>query len=162
MVTLHWASMLPRAYESEHCSIAGTLGIVGDRWTLLILREACFGIRRFADFQTRLGLARTVLSDRLGRLVEEGILERRRYQERPERFEYRLTAKGEDLWPVLKALMSWGDRHVMDGRPPVLHRHRDCGGLITDRRICSRCDTPVELGDVEREPGPGAEHVSRQ
>jgi DNA-binding HxlR family transcriptional regulator len=145
--------MLPRAYANEHCSIAATLEIVGDRWTLLILREASAGVRRFADFQARLGLARTVLSDRLGRLVDEGILERRRYQERPERFEYPLTAKGEDLWPVLKALMTWGDEHVMGGRAPVLHRHRACGGLITDRRVCSRCGAPVGLGDVERELG---------
>jgi DNA-binding HxlR family transcriptional regulator len=145
--------MLPRAYANEHCSIAATLEIVGDRWTLLILREASVGVRRFADFQARLGLARTVLSDRLGRLVDEGILERRRYQERPERFEYPLTAKGEDLWPVLKALMTWGDEHVMGGQAPVLHRHRACGGLITDRRVCSRCGAPVGLSDVERELG---------
>jgi DNA-binding HxlR family transcriptional regulator len=148
--------VLPRAYANEHCSIAATLEIVGDRWTLLILREASVGVRRFADFQARLGLARTVLSDRLGRLVEDGILERRRYQERPERFEYELTAKGRDLWPVLSALRTWGDQHVMGGRPPVLVRHRDCGGLITDRRICSRCGAPVELDDVELELGPGA------
>jgi DNA-binding HxlR family transcriptional regulator len=148
--------MLPRSYEGENCSIAATLSIVGDRWTLLILREACRGVRRFADFQGRLGLARTVLSDRLARLSEEGILERRRYEERPERFEYVLTRKGRDLWPVLNALMNWGDRYVMDGRPPLVLRHRDCGGDISDRRTCRRCGAEVEVDDVDREPGPGA------
>jgi DNA-binding HxlR family transcriptional regulator len=148
--------VLPRTYENEHCPVAATLEIVGDRWTLLILREATLGVRRFADFQARLGLARTVLSDRLNRLTGEGILERRRYQQRPERFEYELTAKGRDLWPVLNALTNWGDRHLFDGKPPVLVRHRDCGGLIDDHRICKRCGAPVELQDVEREPGPGA------
>jgi DNA-binding HxlR family transcriptional regulator len=148
--------MLPRDYADQHCSIAATLEIVGDRWTLLILRDACAGIRRFADFQASLGLSRTVLSERLGRLVEEGLLERRRYGERPERYEYVLASKGAELWPALKALMTWGDRHVMDGRPPVIHRHRQCGGLVDGRSSCARCGAPVELADVEREPGPGA------
>ncbi|GAA1817998.1 helix-turn-helix transcriptional regulator [Planosporangium flavigriseum] len=143
--------MLPRAYANEHCSIAATLEIVGDRWTLLILREACQGVRRFTDFEDRLGVARTVLSDRLARLVDEGIMKRRRYQERPERFEYCLTAKGRDLWPVLSALRTWGDRHLMGGNPPLLVRHRDCGGLITDRRVCADCGAPVEVDDVERD-----------
>lgn len=148
--------MLPRDYAAEHCSIASTLEIVGDRWTLLILRDACAGIRRFADFQSSLGLSRTVLSERLARLAEHGLLERRRYKERPERYEYVLTPKGAELWPALKALMTWGDRYVMDGRPPVIHRHRACGGLVNDRRLCTRCAAHVELADVEREPGPGA------
>ncbi|MEC3919825.1 winged helix-turn-helix transcriptional regulator [Nocardia sp. CDC160] len=148
--------MLPRAYDSQHCSIAATLEIVGDRWTLLILRESCRGVTRFADFQHTLGLARTVLSDRLARLTEQGLLERHRYQERPERFEYLLTDKGAELWPVLNALMTWGDKHIMADRPPVVVRHNDCGGLIDGHRICRACHRPVELRDVYREPGPGA------
>src|SRR5919112_1114607 len=103
--------MLPRTYDSQHCSIARALEVLGDRWTLLVIRDAFLGLRRFDDFQRDLGIARNVLADRLGRLVDEGILERHAYQERPERFEYRLTEKGADLWPVLISLMKWGDRH---------------------------------------------------
>src|SRR4029453_4454726 len=91
-----------------------------ERWTLLVLRDVFLGIRRFDDFQRDLGVARNVLADRLARLVDEGILERRRYQERPERFEYRLTDKGRDLWPVIFALASWGDAHAAPDGPPRL------------------------------------------
>src|SRR3954462_3449695 len=103
--------MLHRTYENQVCSAARALEIVGERWTLLILRDALLGIRRFDDFQASLGIARNVLADRLGRLVEAGVLERRPYCERPLRHEYRLTAKSRDLWPVVHALVSWGDRH---------------------------------------------------
>jgi len=143
--------MLPRTYETQHCSIAATLEIVGDRWTLLVLREAFLGTRRFGDFQERLGIARNVLSDRLARLVEEEILDRVRYQERPERFEYRLTDKGVDLWPVIVALLHWGDRYAIEGERPVVLRHRDCGGEIDDRRICRACGAPLEARDVTAE-----------
>jgi DNA-binding HxlR family transcriptional regulator len=108
--------MLPRTYTGQDCSVAATLEVVGDRWTLLILRDAEQGITRFADFQHSLGLARTVLSDRLARLTGEGILERVRYQDHPERFEYRLTGKGHALRPVLNALKNWGDTYIMGGR----------------------------------------------
>ena len=145
--------MLPRTYDTQHCSIAGTLEIVGDRWTVLIMREATRGTTRFADFQQHLGLARTVLCDRLTRLTSEGLLERRRYQEHPERFEYRITDKGVDLWPVLNALMTWGDKYVMNGQPPVVVRHLDCGGLIDGHRICTACGTPVSLRDTYGEAG---------
>jgi DNA-binding HxlR family transcriptional regulator len=148
--------MLPRTYSGQHCSIARALELVGDRWTLLVLREAFLGTRRFHAFQDHLGLARTVLSDRLGRLVEDGLLERVRYAERPERFEYRLTEKGVDLWPVLVALLQWGDRHATQGPPPVVLRHRGCGGEVTDRRMCDRCGKALNAPDVRAEPGPGA------
>ena len=103
--------MLPRTYEDQNCSIARSLEVLGDRWTILIMRDAFMRVRRFEDFQRNLGVARNVLTDRLGRLVEEGILERVPYQDRPARFEYRLTEKGIDLWPVMIALLRWGDRH---------------------------------------------------
>src|SRR3954470_9045942 len=113
--------MLPRTYDDQHCSIARALEVLGDRWTLLVIRDAFMGVRRFDDFQRDLGVARNVLTDRLTRLVEDGILEKRRYQERPERFEYRLTEKGLDLWPVLVSLMKWGDRHApAEAGPPTL------------------------------------------
>src|SRR5205823_14777410 len=112
--------MLGKDYAGQNCSIAGTLELIGERWTLLVLRDAFLGVRRFDDFQRDLGVARNVLAARLGRLVDEGVLERVAYQERPERFEYRLTEKGLDLWPVLATLMQWGDQHVMGGRAPVV------------------------------------------
>jgi DNA-binding HxlR family transcriptional regulator len=147
--------MLGRAYDNQVCSIAGTLAVIGERWTLLIVRDAFLGIRRFDDFQRDLGIARNVLQSRLERLVDEGVLERRQYQERPSRHEYRLTEKGIDLWPVLVSLMSWGDRHVYPDGPPVVIEHRDCGGTVDDRRICTKCGAPLEARHVRarrREP----------
>jgi DNA-binding HxlR family transcriptional regulator len=152
--------VLQRTYENQQCSIARSLEVVGERWTLLVLRDAFLGIRRFDDFQRDLGVARNVLADRLARLVGEGILERRRYQERPERFEYRLTAKGRDLWPVLHALASWGDAHAAPDGPPRLFRHRDCGGTVTDRRTCSKCGAELDVRDVEVLEGPGLQAVA--
>jgi DNA-binding HxlR family transcriptional regulator len=141
--------MLPRAYDGQDCSIAGTLGLVGDRWTLLVVREAFLGNRRFEDIQRRLGVARNVLTDRLGRLVDDGLLERVRYSERPERFEYHLTEKGLDLWPVIVALMQWGDRHRGDGRRPMVLHHRGCEGEVDDRRFCTACGAALGPRDVE-------------
>src|ERR687890_1802301 len=110
-------SVLKRTYDAQVCSIAGTLELIGERWTLLILRDVFLGIRRFDDLQRELGVARNVLRDRLRLLVDEGVLSRERYQERPERFEYRLTDKGRDLWPVLVALMKWGDKYTAEKGP---------------------------------------------
>jgi DNA-binding HxlR family transcriptional regulator len=140
--------MLPRTYDGQNCSIAKSLEVLGERWTLLVIREAFLGTRRFEGFLERLDIARNVLTARLTRLVEEGILERVRYQERPPRDEYRLTAKGLDLWPILVALMRFGDRYYAPDGPPMLLRHRDCGGTLDDRRICERCGTPLDAGDV--------------
>src|SRR3954462_165811 len=103
--------MLPRTYESQNCSIARALEVLGDRWTILIIRDAFLGLRRFDDFQRDLGVARNVLADRLGRLVGGARPQRRRARGRPERFEYRRTDKGPDLWRALVSLMKWGDRH---------------------------------------------------
>ncbi len=147
--------MLRRDYADQNCAIAGTLELIGERWTLLIVRDAFLGIRRFDDFQRNLGIARNVLQTRLERLVDEGILERRRYQERPARHEYRLTRKGIDLWPVLVALLQWGDKHVHPDRPPVVLVHRDCGGELDPHRMCAKCGAPLEPRDVEPKPGPG-------
>src|SRR4051794_19483216 len=122
--------MLRSEYKGQHCAVAGALELIGERWTLLIVRDAFLGIRRFDDFQRNLGVARNVLQTRLERLVEAGILRRERYQERPDRFEYRLTSKGVDLWPVLVALMKWGDRHLFPEGSPVVLRHKGCGGEV--------------------------------
>src|SRR3954454_2583511 len=117
--------MLHRTYDGQRCSVAGALEVVGERWTLLLLRDAFLGIRRFEDFQRRNGIARNVLASRLQRLVDEGLLRRERYSERPPRDEYRLTDKGLDLWPAVVALMQWGDRYVHAGAPPMVLTHRD-------------------------------------
>src|SRR3954451_7206267 len=140
--------MLNRTYENQVCSAARTLETVGERWTLLIVRDALLGVRRFDDFQRSLGIARNVLTDRLGRLVDEGVLERRAYSEKPLRHEYRLTDKGRDLWPVVHALVSWGDRHEAPEGPPVRFAHRDCGGVVDARRMCERCGAALEVRDV--------------
>ena len=142
--------MLHNTYDGQVCSIARALELVGERWTLLILRDAFLGVRRFDDFQRSLGIARNVLNTRLQRLVEAGLLERSRYQERPERFEYRLTEMGVDLWPTIVSLMKWGDRHLAgDEGPPVLLRHKGCGGTIDDRRVCESCGAQMSARDAE-------------
>src|SRR3954453_8917725 len=135
--------MAPMATREEHddsnCSIARTLAVLGDRWTLLVLREAFNGVRRFEELQRRLGIARDVLTVRLNRLVEEGVLARAPYREpgRRERFEYRLTAKGIDAYPVLVSLMAWGDRHKADAAGPAVElEHRDCGALVHAELRC--------------------------
>jgi DNA-binding HxlR family transcriptional regulator len=141
--------VLHNTYEGQACSIARTLELVGERWTLLILRDAFLGVRRFDDFQRSLGIARNVLNTRLQRLVDSGLLEKRLYQERPERFEYRLTEAGVDLWPTLVTLMQWGDRHLAgDDGPPVELTHKGCGGAIDDRRICLECGAHLTARDV--------------
>ncbi len=150
-------TVLRNDYANQNCSIAGTLELIGERWTLLILRDAFLGRRRFDDFQRNLGIARNVLQARLERLVEAGILRRVPYQERPVRYEYRLTRKGVDLWPILVALMQWGDRHLFEGAPPVVLVHRDCGGPVDGRRRCERCGADLEAWDVEPRLGPGAD-----
>ena len=148
--------MLRSDYANQNCSIAGTLELIGERWTPLIIRDAFLGIRRFDDFQRNLGIARNVLQARLERLVEAGILKRELYQERPPRYEYKLTRKGVDLWPLMVSLMSWGDRHLFPDGAPVVLRHRDCGGTVDDRRMCRTCGAALEAWDVEPERGPGA------
>jgi DNA-binding HxlR family transcriptional regulator len=149
--------MLPRTYENQVCSVARALEVLGDRWTLLVLRDAFRRVRRFEDFQRSLGVARNVLTDRLTRLVDEGILERVPYHERPVRFEYRLTEKGRELWPVMMTLMHWGDHHYAEaaGRPMIV-RHRDCGGEVNDHLSCSKCGAELGPYDCEATPGPGA------
>ena len=128
--------MLKRDYEGQDCSVARALEIVGERWTLLIIRDAFLGLRRFEQFQESLGIARNVLTDRLNRLVEEGILERVRYSERPERHEYLLTAKGRELNIALAGLRQWGDKYLGEKPPRLLRRKTD--GSRWWRRSCPK------------------------
>jgi DNA-binding HxlR family transcriptional regulator len=144
-----------RDIGDETCSIARALSVVGDRWTLLVLREAFLRTRRFEDFQARLGATRHVLADRLQKLVGHGILERLQYQGRPPRFEYRLTEKGRDLYPVIVALLGWGDRWMADGAgPPVELVHRRCGHQMIPVPTCPHCGEAVGARDVTAQPGP--------
>ena len=132
------------------CSIARCLSVVGDRWTLLILLEAFLGTRRFEDLQRHLGVTRHRLADRLRKLVDNEILDRVPYQERPRRFEYRLTEKGRDLYPVIVALMRWGDRWMAGQEgPPVKLVHRRCGHAMTPELVCPECGEAVHLQDVQ-------------
>ena len=145
-------------YSDENCSIARTLAVLGDRWTLLVLREAFYGVRRFEDFQRRLGVARDVLTVRLNRLVDEGVLERVPYREAGQRrrHEYRLTAKGLDAYPILVALLAWGDRHKADPEGPALElTHADCGAPVHAELRCEH-GHPVDVREVRARPGPGA------
>jgi DNA-binding HxlR family transcriptional regulator len=148
--------MLPRTYEDQNCSIARALEVLGDRWTILVMREAFMRVRRFDDFQRNLGVARNVLTDRLARLVEEGILVRVPYQDRPARFEYRLTEKGLDLCPVLITLMQFGDRYYAPDGPPIVVTHEDCGGTMDAHRICTKCGAKLTAKQVRAHAGPGA------
>jgi DNA-binding HxlR family transcriptional regulator len=148
--------MLDRLYESQNCSIARALEIVGDRWTPLILRDTTFRPRRFDELQERLDVARNVLTDRLQRLVDEGLLERRLYQERPARYEYVPTQKARDLWPALHALMQWGDKYYAPNGPPGLVRHSGCGGAVISKLSCAACGAEVTAAELEPRPGPGA------
>ena len=147
--------MLGRDYAGQNCSVARSLEIVGERWTLLVLRDAFLGVTRFERFQERLGLAPNILTKRLRTLTEGGVLERRRYQERPERFEYVLTESGKDLLPVVLALMSWGDAHLAPAGPPVVVRHAGCGGDVGLGAVCGRCGETVGADDLEWYRGPG-------
>jgi DNA-binding HxlR family transcriptional regulator len=147
-----------RAYDSDTCSIARTLDLIGDRWTLLVLRDVANGVRRFDGLADHLGIARNVLSGRLAALTEAGLVERRRYHEPGERarHEYRLTGPGRELIPVLLAIMDWGDRNLgWPEGPPTVVRHADCGARI---KVAVTCAEGHELGQRPRlrlEPGPG-------
>jgi DNA-binding HxlR family transcriptional regulator len=147
-------------YELERpeiCSVARAMDILGERWTMLIMREAFYGVRRFSDMQRNLGIARNILSTRLQTLVRAGILERRRYQEEPERFEYRLTQAGRDLYPAVIAIMKWGDEYLAEeAGPPVVLRH-SCGELIDPVLVCDHCGGALHPHHVTPEPGPGAQ-----
>ncbi len=149
--------MLRHDYPGQACSLAKSLEVVGERWSLLIIRDVLNGNRRFSGIQANLGVARNVLSARLQRLMDEDIIERRAYQESPPRYEYFLTEKGLDLWPALIALMGWGDRHSgnPDG-PPLQLIHKACGGPVSDRGVCEDCGEVLNARDATAVPGPGA------
>lgn len=133
----------------QRCSVARTLSVIGERWTLLVLREAFLRTRRFDEFQRRTGAPRPILADRLRVLVEHDILERRPYGNHSDRFEYRLTEKGVDLYPVIVSLMTWGDRWMPDdASPPVELRHKECGHVTHPELACPECGAWVGARDM--------------
>ncbi|MGH3759142.1 winged helix-turn-helix transcriptional regulator [Actinophytocola sp.] len=142
------------------CSVARTMDLLGDQWTLLVLREAYYGVRRFDKFQASLGIARNTLTERLDRLTGAGLLDRVRYQDRPARYEYPLTDMGRDFFPALAAIIRWGDQWLDGGAgPPALLRHLDCDRHTTAHVHCAHCGGTLDADRVVFEPGPGLSTV---
>lgn len=153
--------MLGRTYDDQVCSLARTLEVVGERWTLLIIRDALNGITRFEDFQASLDIARNTLADRLSLLVRYGVFDRVLYQERPERYEYRLTRRGRDLVTAVVALIEWGDTHRPDpDGPPRRIEHAGCGGRVVARLYCTRCKELTRSEQVISRPGRGRRMIT--
>jgi DNA-binding HxlR family transcriptional regulator len=152
--------MAIKAFEEQNCAIARTLAFLGERWTVLVLREIFLGNRRFDGIQRRLGVATNVLSERLSSLQDEGIVERQPYGEHPNRFEYHLTERGRELHPVLLALMRWGNHHKSPAGPPLLVIHDDCDHETEAVQVCSHCGGELHTHNVHTEPGPGAKRAA--
>ncbi|MGC2653027.1 MAG: helix-turn-helix domain-containing protein [Mycobacterium sp.] len=157
---------LPREYTSEVCPIARSLEIVGERWTLLIVRDAFYGVRRFTDFRAHLGIPKAVLAERLGLLVEEGVL--KRVAGARGRDEYELTAKGRRLWPTIWSLINWGNENYLAQTNRRAYRHADCGGTIASDRVCAACGQVPDVTELLVHPprrppdrGTGDDPVSR-
>lgn len=152
-----YKGLVKRASFTEmNCSIALSLEILGEWWTLLVVRDAFFGITRFDEFQSRLGIARNILSTRLNTLVEAGVLERRSYDYARGRSDYVLTEMGRALWPVIVTLRQWGDTWLAgEGNEPVQTLHRTCGARVAAEQVCSGCGEPMHLEDIGPVPGPG-------
>ena len=140
-------------YDNLDCSVARTLEHIGERWTFMVLRDAFYGVRRFDDFQTSLGVARNILTKRLTKLVDAGIMCREPYQEHPLRYEYRLTEKGRDLVPILTSLLAWGDKWEAD-EPPVRLIHTTCGNVMHSQGVCSECGGEINAFNLLLDPVP--------
>ncbi|TYL99651.1 helix-turn-helix transcriptional regulator [Bradyrhizobium rifense] len=149
------------ALEEEPCSLARTVAVIGDRWSLLILRECFLRIRRFDEFQSSLGVTRHLLADRLKKLVRFGVLRKIPYQDAPKRYEYILTQKGLDLYPIIMSIVHWGNIHMVDSRGrPLLHEHKNCHKMFDPVMVCSECGEPLTAKEVHVHPGPGARKSS--
>jgi DNA-binding HxlR family transcriptional regulator len=144
------------SFRDMNCSVAQCLEVVGEWWSMLIIRDAFLGVTRFDEFQERLGISRNVLNQRLSHLVDAGVLERVEYCEHPPRFDYRLTAKGKDLWPVLTAMRQWGDHWEAPDGPPLELVHKSCGHVAQMVVTCSECGKAVGVRDVRAVAGRGA------
>jgi DNA-binding HxlR family transcriptional regulator len=144
-----------KSFANMDCSVAQCLEVIGEWWSMLIVRDAFMGVTRFEDFQRRLGISRNILQQRLTTLVEAGVLVRVPYSDHPPRDDYRLTDKGRDLWPVLTAMRQWGDRHAAPSGPPVQILHKSCGSVSEPELVCSSCGERVGPRDFKAVPGPG-------
>jgi DNA-binding HxlR family transcriptional regulator len=144
-----------KSFADMDCSVAQCLEVVGEWWSMLVVRDAFLGVTRFDDFQRRLGISRNILQQRLSHLVEAGVLVRVPYSEHPPRDEYRLTAKGRDLWPVLTAMRQWGDHHAAPSGPPIQVIHKSCGSSTEAVLVCGACGEPLGPRDVEAVAGEG-------
>ena len=149
-------AMERKSFAGMHCSVAQCLEAVGEWWSMLILRDAFLGVTRFDEFQQRLGISRNILNQRLAHLLEHGVLQKTLYSEHPPRYEYRLTAKGRDLWPVLTAMRQWGDRWEAPDGPPVELVHKECGHVASVVPTCSACGEALTARDVRAGAGSGA------
>lgn len=157
--------MLGKTYDSQVCSIARALEVVGERWSLLIIRDALFaGVTRFSDFQHNLGIATNILTARLDGFVAAGVMERRPHSAQPDQHEYVLTEKGRDLAAALIALTEWGDRWAAPGEPPIVYRHAECGGAVTHQIVCDTCGPVHDPAQVRVQIGPGmpADYVANR
>ena len=150
---------LPREYPAESCPIARSLEIVGERWTLLILRDAFYGARRFSDFHGHLGIPKAVLTERLALLVEQGVFTK--VTGSHGRDEYELTVKGRRLWPVIWSMISWGNENYLEKPSRRTYRHAECGGVIGQDRVCRRCEQVPDVGDLIAHPPPRPRDPSR-
>ena len=144
------------SFRDMHCSVAQCLEVIGEWWSMLIVRDAFLGVTRFDDFAARLGISRNVLNERLAHLVDAGVLERVAYSEHPPRYDYRLTEKGRDLWPVLTAMRQWGDRWEAPDGPPVELVHKECGHVASVVPTCSACGEARTSRAVSAVAGSGA------
>jgi DNA-binding HxlR family transcriptional regulator len=149
-----------KSFAAFDCSVAQCLEVVGEWWSMLIVRDAFLGVTRFDEFQSRLGISRNILQERLSRLVDAGVLVRVPYSSHPPRHDYRLTDKGRDLWPVLTAMRQWGDQHAAPNGPPLEVVHSECGAVAHGVFVCSSCGEPIGPRDVTAIPGHGREHAN--
>ena len=149
-------------WSTDNCTVGRTMEVLGERWTMVVLREVFNGVRRFDDMRRHSGIPRQVLTNRLALLVDAGILRREPYREpgQRERHEYRPTDKGFDLYPVMVAVAGWGDRYLADAEgPPVEFAHRDCGGIVEVRLRCVDGHDITDLRHVRSRPGPGIKPI---
>jgi DNA-binding HxlR family transcriptional regulator len=153
--------MQRKSFADMACSVAQCLEVVGEWWSMLIVRDAFLGVTRFEQFAERLGIARNVLQQRLTRLVDAGVLCKVPYSEHPPRYDYRLTEKGRDLWPVLTAMRQWGDTHAAPAGPPLQIVHTGCGHVCDAVMACSECGAGIGPRDVRAVAGPGARTDAR-
>jgi DNA-binding HxlR family transcriptional regulator len=145
-----------KSFSDMNCSVAQCLEVVGEWWSMLIMRDAFLGVTRFDQFQQRLGISRNVLNQRLSHLVDAGVLTKVPYSDHPLRYDYRLTDKGRDLWPVLTTMRQWGDKYAAPDGPPLEVVHKGCGETSEAVLTCSACREPIGPRDVRAVPGRGA------